>query len=56
MDIEDLVRLLSEATQKYPRAALVVNPVANLSVVNDGDYVAWIDLRSDEPRINWVDE
>lgn len=48
MNPQQFLAAATVVAARYPTAELVKNPVGNLSVVVDGEYVAYVDLRTGE--------
>lgn len=49
-----LREMADEVAEQYPDATLVKNPVGNLSVVQDGVYLGWLDLHSG--GVEWLED
>lgn len=47
----ELVVLANEVAQRWPSAVLEKNPVGNLSVMLDDEWIAWLDLRTGEVNV-----
>lgn len=50
-----LLQAAQEITRLRPESTLVKNEVGNLAVVDGGEYVGFIDLRTGEVDLSWAD-
>lgn len=48
MTARQLLQVASEVLRRYPLATIERNAVGNLAVVDQGDYVGWINVRTGE--------
>lgn len=49
-----LLQAAQEIVRRRPQSTLVKNDVGNLAVIDDGEYVGFIDLRTGEVDLSWA--